>query len=79
MVDMTWLMIRADATLRDEWVFESLQALFRNSTTDPDLDTRLRAEKTVFFLHLPGLDLTGHSYRPFSKASLIVLSVCSQD
>ncbi|TBU24399.1 Phosphatidylinositolglycan class N-domain-containing protein [Dichomitus squalens] len=50
-----------DATQRDKWFFETLQAILRNSTAHEHLDTRLRADKTVLFLHLPGLDITGHS------------------
>ncbi|KAI1787192.1 alkaline phosphatase-like protein [Ganoderma leucocontextum] len=65
--DMTLEDYTMDATRLDIWVFESLRTLFYNATTDRDLDGRLRAEKTVFFLHLPGLDTTGHSYRPYSK------------
>ncbi|KAI0632733.1 Phosphatidylinositolglycan class N-domain-containing protein [Trametes polyzona] len=55
-----------DATALDVWVIENLRVLFQNATTDPQLDARLRGEKTVFFLHLLGLDTTGHSYRPHS-------------
>jgi phosphatidylinositol glycan class N len=57
----------ADATALDVWVLDQLKALFRNATADPDLDAQLRSDKVVFFLHLLGLDTTGHSYRPHSK------------
>ncbi|KAF8180205.1 Phosphatidylinositolglycan class N-domain-containing protein [Pholiota molesta] len=56
-----------DATALDVWVFDQLKELFRNATADPDLDAQLRSDKVVFFLHLLGLDTTGHSYRPHSK------------
>lgn len=56
-----------DATALDTWVLDQLQTLFRNASTNPSLDAQMREEKTVFFLHLLGLDTTGHSYRPFSK------------
>ncbi|KDQ33941.1 hypothetical protein PLEOSDRAFT_1032825 [Pleurotus ostreatus PC15] len=56
-----------DASALDFWVLENLQRLFRNSTDDPILSSQLNADKTVFFLRLGGLDITGHSYRPHSK------------
>ncbi|KAK7680798.1 hypothetical protein QCA50_016106 [Cerrena zonata] len=56
-----------DATALDTWVLDQLQTLFRNASTDVTLNKQIRNDKTVFFLHLLGLDTTGHSYRPFSK------------
>ncbi|KAK0480758.1 Phosphatidylinositolglycan class N-domain-containing protein [Armillaria novae-zelandiae] len=55
-----------DATKLDLWVLEHLRVLFRNATTDPTLDHQLRSDKVVIFMHLLGLDTTGHSYRPHS-------------
>ncbi|KXN81842.1 GPI ethanolamine phosphate transferase 1 [Leucoagaricus sp. SymC.cos] len=56
-----------------EWSYDSEEedftkdaVLFRNATTDPVLNAKLRSDKVVFFLHLLGLDTTGHSYRPHS-------------
>ncbi|KAI0789286.1 PigN-domain-containing protein [Abortiporus biennis] len=56
-----------DATALDVWVLEHLRQLFHNATSNPELDKQLRGDQTVFFLHLLGLDTTGHSYRPHSK------------
>ncbi|KAJ7665103.1 Phosphatidylinositolglycan class N-domain-containing protein [Mycena polygramma] len=56
-----------DATALDIWAFDQLESLFRNATTNSTLNSQLRAPGTVFFLHLLGLDTTGHSYRPFSQ------------
>ncbi|KZV72333.1 PigN-domain-containing protein [Peniophora sp. CONT] len=56
-----------DATELDIWVYDQLAALFKNATTDAVLDGQLRDNRVVFFLHLLGLDTTGHSYRPHSK------------
>ncbi|PAV16485.1 hypothetical protein PNOK_0810500 [Pyrrhoderma noxium] len=56
-----------DATELDVWVYDRLNELLRNASTDATLDAELRGEKTIFFLHLLGLDTTGHSYRPHSK------------
>ncbi|KAJ7757539.1 Phosphatidylinositolglycan class N-domain-containing protein [Mycena metata] len=55
-----------DATALDIWVFDQLQHLLQNATTNSTLNSQLRAPGTVFFLHLLGLDTTGHSYRPHS-------------
>ena len=56
-----------DATALDVWVLDQLKSLFRNATTNKGLEAQLRASQVVFFLHLLGLDTTGHSYRPHSK------------
>jgi hypothetical protein len=58
-----------DATELDFWVMEQLRALIANASANSVLDAQLRQEKTVFFLHLLGLDTTGHSYRPHSVVS----------
>ncbi|KAK7063739.1 PigN domain-containing protein [Favolaschia claudopus] len=55
-----------DATALDIWTYDQLANLLHNATTNATLDSQLRAPGTVFFLHLLGLDTTGHSYRPFS-------------
>ncbi|KAJ3984026.1 Phosphatidylinositolglycan class N-domain-containing protein [Lentinula detonsa] len=52
-----------DATALDFWVLEHLRQLLRNSTSSESL----HQSGIVFFLHLLGLDTTGHSYRPFSR------------
>lgn len=56
-----------DATVLDTWVLDQLRTLFWNATVDPTLDSKLRSDKVVFFLHLLGLDVTGHAYRPHSQ------------
>ncbi|KAF8626715.1 hypothetical protein AX17_006482 [Amanita inopinata Kibby_2008] len=56
-----------DATALDTWVLEQVRMLFKNATVDVNLDQQLRSSAVVFFLHLLGLDTTGHSYRPHSK------------
>lgn len=53
-----------DAVGLDLWVLARVKELLANATRDGELDKTLRADGTVFFLHLLGLDTTGHSYRP---------------
>lgn len=60
----------SDATRLDTWVFEKVKDLFASAKTDPELDAKLREDKVVFFLHLLGLDTTGHFSRPYSKEYL---------
>src|ERR1700761_7327249 len=59
-----------DATALDVWVFDKVKELFKSARTNSTLDAMLREDKVVFFLHLLGLDTTGHSYRPYSKEYL---------
>ncbi|KAI5287386.1 Glycosyl phosphatidyl inositol anchor synthesis, partial [Ascosphaera aggregata] len=67
-----------DATRLDTWVFDKVKELFANARTDPALAARLREDKIVFFLHLLGLDTTGHSYRPYSQEYLHNIKVVDQ-
>ncbi|KAI0920282.1 hypothetical protein AcW1_002067 [Taiwanofungus camphoratus] len=67
-----------DATSLDVWVLEHLRTLFHNATTDAVLRTQLQNDKTVFFLHLLGLDTTGHSYRPHSKEYMANIQVVDE-
>ncbi|KAH0582173.1 hypothetical protein H2248_011824 [Termitomyces sp. 'cryptogamus'] len=56
-----------DAKFLDTWVLARLKELFQNATSDAELDAQLRSNKVILFLHLIGLDNTGHSYRPHSR------------
>jgi len=53
----------------DEWSYNGLEALLKNATSDPsgELYKALHEPRVVFFLHLLGLDTTGHAFRPHSK------------
>ena len=55
-----------DAAQLDVWVLDQLEALFARASTNATLAAELRRPQLVFFLHLLGLDTTGHTYRPFS-------------
>ena len=59
-----------DATELDTWVFDRVEAFFNNARQNETLANSLRQDKLVFFLHLLGLDTSGHSYRPYSKEYL---------
>ncbi|CAE6436111.1 unnamed protein product [Rhizoctonia solani] len=61
--------LQSDAKELDTWVLARLKETLYNATQHPGstLDRSLRQEGVVIFLHLLGLDTTGHSYRPFSK------------
>ena len=72
------LSCRVDATALDVWVLDQLRTLPHNATADASLDARLRADRTVFFLHLLGLDTTGHSYRPHSKEYMANIQVVDE-
>lgn len=59
-----------DATRLDAFSFDRFQSLLHRAQQDDKLARRLRAPGTVFFLHLLGLDTTGHGFGPHSKASI---------
>ncbi|EON66176.1 GPI ethanolamine phosphate transferase 1 [Coniosporium apollinis CBS 100218] len=59
-----------DATHLDTWVFERVKGLFEEAKTNTTLNAALREDKNVFFLHLLGIDMTGHAYRPYSREYL---------
>ncbi|KAL8829283.1 MAG: hypothetical protein Q9170_006245, partial [Blastenia crenularia] len=67
-----------DATQLDTWVFDRVNDLFRSAGTNKTLDGALREDKSVFFLHLLGLDTTGHAYRPYSKEYLHNIKIVDQ-
>jgi phosphatidylinositol glycan class N len=59
-----------DALELDLWVFERVKKLFQDAKANATLNAELRKEKNIFFLHLLGLDTTGHAHRPYSKQYL---------
>src|SRR5271156_6345101 len=67
-----------DATVLDTWVFEHVKDLFKNASSNRGLDNALRQPQNVFFLHLLGLDTTGHAYRPYSKEYLHNIKVVDE-
>ncbi|KAI9847043.1 MAG: Glycosyl phosphatidyl inositol anchor synthesis [Thelocarpon superellum] len=67
-----------DATQLDTWVFDRVEALFAAAASNATLDAALREDKLVFFLHLLGLDTTGHAYRPYSREYLHNIKIVDQ-
>ena len=67
-----------DATALDFWVFDKVKDLFKSASTNATLNAMMREDKVVFFLHLLGLDTTGHSYRPYSKEYLHNIKIVDQ-
>ncbi|KIE01075.1 phosphoethanolamine transferase class N, partial [Metarhizium majus ARSEF 297] len=67
-----------DALRLDYWVFDHVKHFFAAAATNQTLNKALRQDKIIFFLHLLGLDTTGHSYRPYSKEYLNNIKVVDQ-
>ena len=59
-----------DATELDVWVFDKVKEFFKSAEQNATLNALLRQDRNVFFLHLLGLDTTGHAYRPYSREYL---------
>ncbi|KAI5777781.1 Phosphatidylinositolglycan class N-domain-containing protein [Geopyxis carbonaria] len=59
-----------DPTNLDRWVFEHVEEFFDEAKRNPALNAMLREDKLVFFLHLLGLDTSGHAFRPYSPEYL---------
>ncbi|KAH9916423.1 uncharacterized protein BXZ73DRAFT_105860 [Epithele typhae] len=64
-----------DATSLDVWVMEPPRALLHNTPSDA---TPVCKAGRLFFLHLLGLDTTGHSYRPHPREYLTNIQVVHQ-
>ena len=67
-----------DALHLDYWVFDHVKDFFAEAATNPALNKAVREDKVVFFLHLLGIDTTGHGYRPYSPEYLYNIKVVDQ-
>ncbi|KAK7956854.1 phosphatidylinositolglycan class N [Apiospora aurea] len=67
-----------DALHLDLWVFDHVKELFAEAEKNKTLNQALRQDKIVFFLHLLGLDTTGHGFNPHSKEYLNNIKVVDQ-
>ncbi|CAD5209119.1 unnamed protein product [Bursaphelenchus xylophilus] len=63
---------RNDAAYLDRWVFQKVEDLLNGSNAD------LYNDKTVFFLHLLGLDTNGHGKKPASDEYISNIHVVDQ-
>jgi phosphatidylinositol glycan class N len=68
----------SDAVILDLWVFDHVKQFFADARSNRTLNNMLRQKKIVFFLHLLGLDTTGHGFRPYSKEYLHNIKVVDQ-
>ena len=59
-------------------MFDKVEEMFKSAADDLTLNAALRQDKNVFFLHLLGLDTTGHAYRPYSKEYLHNIQIVDQ-
>ncbi|KAG9256424.1 phosphatidylinositolglycan class N [Emericellopsis atlantica] len=62
----------------DYWVFDHVKDFFKEAETNPELNKAVREDKVVFFLHLLGIDTTGHTFRPYSPEYLYNIKVVDQ-
>ncbi|KAL2755205.1 hypothetical protein ACRALDRAFT_1064907 [Sodiomyces alcalophilus JCM 7366] len=62
----------------DYWVFDRVKEFFAEAKKNESLNAALRQDKLVFFLHLLGIDTSGHAYRPYSKEYLNNIKVVDQ-
>ncbi|OAV91204.1 hypothetical protein, variant [Puccinia triticina 1-1 BBBD Race 1] len=70
-----------DAAQLDIWVLERLRRLLsdaKRAGPGSSLDRQLNSDQVFFFLHLLGLDTTGHSYRPHSPEYFRNIQVVDQ-
>ncbi|KAI0161637.1 GPI ethanolamine phosphate transferase 1 [Hypoxylon sp. FL1284] len=67
-----------DALELDLWVFDHVKDFFAAAEQNKTLNDALRQDRIVFFLHLLGLDTTGHSYRPYSQEYLRNIKVVDE-
>ncbi|KAI1816452.1 PigN-domain-containing protein [Poronia punctata] len=67
-----------DALHLDYWVFDGVKDLFAAAEKNKTLNAALKQDKIVFFLHLLGIDTTGHSHRPYSKEYLNNIKVVDE-
>lgn len=59
-------------------MFEKVKTFFGSATTNSTLEASLHDDGIVLFLHLLGLDTTGHAYRPYSKEYLHNIKIVDQ-
>jgi phosphatidylinositol glycan class N len=53
---------RRSTTMLDLWVFRKVEGFLNYARADAAFNEKLNQDRTVFFLHLLGLDTAGHTY-----------------
>lgn len=56
----------------DTWVFDRVDEFLAEASKNETLKGMIHEDKVIFFLHLLGLDTSGHAYRPHSTEYVIV-------
>ena len=64
-----------DASKLDRWVFDHVEAFFKQAYSDKKLYEKLHEDRIVFFLHLLGIDTNGHAHKPFSEYVILFLVI----
>eukprot|EP01113_Clastostelium_recurvatum_P002428 TRINITY_DN1100_c2_g1_i7.p1 TRINITY_DN1100_c2_g1~~TRINITY_DN1100_c2_g1_i7.p1 ORF type:complete len:311 (-),score=67.84 TRINITY_DN1100_c2_g1_i7:115-1047(-) len=67
-----------NASILDTWVFEHVESLMSRAHVDAVLREKVSGPRTIFFLHLLGIDTTGHAYRPTSREYLENIKVVDE-
>ena len=62
----------------DRWVFENVERFFKDAKQSEVLTEKLHREKSLFFLHLIGIDTVGHAMKPDSPESLYNVKVVNE-
>lgn len=66
---------KANPSHLDTWVFEKFEAFLSHAKLNHSLSEMLTKDKVIFFLHMLGLDTSGHAYKPNSKEYLTNIQV----
>uniref|UniRef100_UPI00358E5152 GPI ethanolamine phosphate transferase 1 isoform X2 n=1 Tax=Myxine glutinosa TaxID=7769 RepID=UPI00358E5152 len=56
----------ADSSKLDTWVFDHVKDFLQEAQRDSHLGSKLGNDRIMFFLHLLGIDISGHAHRPAS-------------
>jgi len=59
----------------DLWVFQKVEEFFASVKKNTELEQRINSDKVVFFMHLLGIDSSGHAHRPHSPEYLETLEI----
>uniref|UniRef100_A0A8C4QST0 GPI ethanolamine phosphate transferase 1 n=1 Tax=Eptatretus burgeri TaxID=7764 RepID=A0A8C4QST0_EPTBU len=60
----------ADSSKLDTWVFDNVKDFLQEARRDSHLGSKLANDRVMLFLHLLGIDISGHAHRPASQQYL---------